>query len=155
MSRVPSCFRGLTCLRALRTYVPVCLSVFASGLHCFKCFQFLTCFMWFHFFMKCEKKHNQPQQAGISKKWIEVVYTRNSLNRPKQLRTILENYFYPNIRMNIFLLHLIVKDFNIRRISRSRECSSISKGLMFSSALKVINIFRFKNEKTCRIWHTF
>ena len=57
------------------------------------------------------------QQVGISKN--EVEQTKSSLNKLKQLRTILKNSFKPNIRVNLFLLRLFVKEFNIPWISVS------------------------------------
>lgn len=71
------------------------------------------CLISLHLFIKCGISYNQPQEAGIGKN--EVEQTKNSLNKPKQLRTILKNYFQPNIRVNIFLLRLIVKNVNISK----------------------------------------
>ena len=45
----------------------------------------------FTFFIKYGTTHNQPQQSGISKN--EVEWTKNSLNKPKQLWAILKSYF--------------------------------------------------------------
>ena len=82
-------FTCLTCPH-LFTYLTYCLHLFTCH-HFSKCFQFSTCLMCFHFFIKCRATHNQPQQAGISRN--EVEKTKDSLNEPKQLRAILENYF--------------------------------------------------------------
>ena len=114
---VPLCLWFLCCLRFfftcltcphLFTYLTYCLHLFMC-LHFSKCFQFFTCLMCFHFFIKCRVIHNQLQQARISKN--EVEKTKDSLNKPKQLRAIWENYFWPDIRVNIFLLHLFIKKF--------------------------------------------
>ena len=82
-------FTCLTCPH-LFTYLTYCLHLFTC-LHFSKCFQFFTCLMCFHFFIKCRVIHNQLQQARISKN--EVEKTKDSLNKPKQLRAIWENYF--------------------------------------------------------------
>ena len=95
-----------TCLRALRICMP-------SGLSFLRAFPFLRALHALHAFIsyvpsllsasnfwralctltfiKCGTTHNQPQLTGTSKS--EVQYGKNSLNKPKQLRTVLKNYF--------------------------------------------------------------
>ena len=53
-------------------------------------FIFLRALCALTFFIRRGTIHSQLQQVGISKN--EVEWTKNSLNKPKQLRAILENY---------------------------------------------------------------
>ena len=89
---VPSFLRTFSLKHAFIFYVPympssfyvLCVTLFFSFLTClyfFKCFQFLTCLMCVHFFIKCKKTHNLLQQAGISKSEVEL--TKNIFIKSK------------------------------------------------------------------------
>ena len=91
-SYVPSFLRTFSLKHAFIFYVPympssfyvLCVTLFFSFLTClyfFKCFQFLTCLMCVHFFIKCKKTHNLLQQAGISKSEVEL--TKNIFIKSK------------------------------------------------------------------------
>ena len=143
MPYVPSFF-----LRALRRPL-----TFLHALHVFMVLHTLRVFTFWLFFdvpYVPSLFYNMWNNSWLTKtswhkqEWVRA--TKNSLNKPKHLQAILENYFKSKICVNIFLLRLIVKDFNIPWISCSRYCSSHSKGRVFPSALKLI-FFRFKKEK--------
>ena len=98
----------------------------------------------FTFYIKYVTTHNQPQQIRISKN--KVKQTKNSLNEPKptpgniwELLLIIHSFQY-------FLVTPCCKRFQ-HSLNLSFQMMLRSIDQVFSSALKVINILRFRKRK--------
>ena len=83
-----TCITCLYLLRLLRAFIFVRALLPFTFLSCSNFWRFSR---HFTFFKEVWNNQNQPQQAGISKSKVEQ--TKNCLNKLKQPRTLLENYF--------------------------------------------------------------